>query len=335
MSPRTTRAHSQRSPQQKPPHSFLFPSENPLCGSDSKDGESQMEDGCEMTPRPVSWWAVKGPARAKRTGSRPAWLCWQPCFSGNSLGTGAGDSLQELELSPGLAVLVPEQLSRLVPFQRKADRLWTVSFEAGGLKYYISPLPFCLLLLFPSPLPVWWEGQGVLGREEPAFSGPSVGVGGSALTGLLRTLWLTMTWPAINTASAWRGAGRRVSPVHLQMFLFLSGSKINNRKDMTDRCVLPEWPIKAFTHVLLLSQQGGPLTPLCPNTHWGFSCHPCTSVHLFMQLVPDQNISPGQQAGGAMEQLQSNEHLKMFISNTLLDFAKLRLYYWSYCETYI
>lgn len=140
-----------------------------------------MEDGCEMTPRPVSWWAVKGPARAKRAGSRPAWLrlCWQPCFSGNSLGTGAGDSLQEPELSPGLAVLVPEQLSRLgsVPTESRQSEDCLLWGGGGGLKYYINPLLFCLLLLFPSPLLVWWEGQGVLGREEPAFSGPSVGVG--------------------------------------------------------------------------------------------------------------------------------------------------------------
>lgn len=106
MSLSNTRADSQCYSQQKPPHSFLFPSENPPYRTDSKDSGSQMEDWCETTPRPVSWWAVKGLERAKQPGSRPArfCLCWQPCFSGNSLGTGDGESLQELELSRGLAV---------------------------------------------------------------------------------------------------------------------------------------------------------------------------------------------------------------------------------------
>lgn len=52
-------------------------------------------------------------------------------------------------------------------------------------------------------LPVWWEGQGVLRREEPAYPVPSVRacMGGSGLTGLLLTLWLVVTLAAINTAS--------------------------------------------------------------------------------------------------------------------------------------
>lgn len=176
MSQNNTRADSQCCSQQKPPHFFLFPSENPPYRADSKDSGTQMEGWCEMTPRPVSWWAVTGLERAKRPGSRPAWfcLCWQPCFSGNSLGTGAGESLQELELSRGLAVLVREQLRLLVCFQQKADRLWTVSFQ-GTLECYISPLqPPPFLFTAPLPFPFFLFGGKVRvswgGRNQPTLS---------------------------------------------------------------------------------------------------------------------------------------------------------------------
>lgn len=44
----------------------------------------------EVTPCPVSWWAVKGPEREPSSHPTGFCLCWQPCFSGNSLGTGSG-----------------------------------------------------------------------------------------------------------------------------------------------------------------------------------------------------------------------------------------------------
>lgn len=120
----------------------------------------------EVTPCPVSWWAVKGPEREPSSHPTGFCLCWQPCFSGNSLGTGSGKRWLWCWWESSWGGWSGSKLESHQLRQARGKKLGPLScHETRQLDEITGPF-YC------SPLPDLWQSQGVFGRKETPFPIP-------------------------------------------------------------------------------------------------------------------------------------------------------------------